>query len=96
MKKLVFAALAAATLAMAVPSTAVAEEAHKGGILGGLVGCCFGLRAAGDYNDGKDISVREWLRLLPFVNIVIAVLDTVDGYNGVSRSQLHAEQPSYF
>ena len=94
MKKLIIAALAAATIAMAVPSTAVAHE--KGGCVGGIVGCCFGIRAAGDYNDGKDISIREWLRIVPFVNIVVAVLDTVDGYNGVTRSQLHAEQPSYF
>ena len=96
MKKLIIAALAAATIAMAVPSTAVAEEAHKGGLLGGLVGCCFGIRGAADYNEGKDISIREWLRIVPFVNIVVAVLDTVDGYNGVTRSQLQAEQPSYF
>ena len=96
MKKLLIAALAVVTLSLAVPTTASAEQAHQGGILGGLVGCCFGLRTASDYNDGKDVSIREWLRLIPFVNIVVAVLDTVDGYNGVSRSQLHAEQPSYF
>lgn len=96
MKKLVFAALAAACLAMTVPSAAVAAEAHKGGLVGGIVGCCFGLRTAADYNDGKDVSVREWLRIVPFVSFVVAILDTVDGYNGVTRSQLHAEQPSYF
>ena len=91
MKKLIIAALAAATIAMAVPSTAVAEQAHKGelGVISDKI-------SAGDYNEGKDISIREWLRLIPFVNIVVAVLDTVDGYNGVTRSQLHAEQPSYF
>ena len=70
MKKLIIAALAAATIAMAVPSTAVARE--KGGCVGGIVGCCFGIRAAGDYNDGKDISIREWLRIVPFVSFVVS------------------------
>lgn len=96
MKKLIMASLAAAALVMAVPSTATAADNHKGGVVGGIIGCCFGLRAAADYNDGKDISVREWLRIVPFVNIVIAVLDTADGYSGVTRSQLHAETPTYF
>ncbi len=96
MKKLVFAALAAACLAMAVPSNAVAAKSDRGGLLGGLVGCCFGLRTAGDYNDGKDISIREWLRIVPFVGFVVAIIDTVDGYNGKTRTELHAEQPTYF
>ena len=95
MKKLVFAALAAACLAMAVPSTAVAEHA-RGGCVGGLVGCCFGIRAAGDYNEGKDISIREWLRLVPFVSAVVAIMDGLDGYNGKTRSDLHAADPTYF
>ena len=94
MKKLIIAALAAATFAMAVPSTAVAHE--KGGFVGGIVGCCLGIRAAGDYNDGKDISVREWLTIVPFVNIVIAIMDGIDGYNGKTRTELHAAEPAYF
>ncbi len=94
MKKLIIAALAAATIAMAVPSTAVAHD--KGGCVGGIVGCCFGIRAAGDYNDGKDISVREWLRIVPFVSFVVAIMDGLDGYNGKTRTELHAAEPAYF
>ena len=94
MKKLIIAALAAATIAMAVPSTAVAHE--KGGCVGGIVGCCFGIRAAGDYNDGKDISIREWLRIVPFVIFVVAIMDGLDGYNGKTRAELHAAEPQYF
>lgn len=96
MKKLLIAALAAATIAMAVPSTATAADNHNGGVVGGIIGCCFGIRAAADYNDGKDISVREWLRIVPIANLVVAILDTADGYSGVTRSQLHAETPTYF
>ena len=80
---------------MAVPSTAVAAH-QPGGIVGGIVGCCFGIRAAGDYNEGKDISIREWLRIVPFVSIVVAVMDAFDGYNGKTRSELHAAEPAYF
>ena len=95
MKKLLIAALAAATFAMAVPSTTLAAH-EPGGCVGGIIGCCFGIRAAGDYNDGKDISVREWLRIVPFVSIVVAIMDGLDGYNGKTRSELHAAEPAYF
>ena len=94
MKKLLITTLAAATLAMAVPSTTLAHE--SGGFVGGVVGCCFGIRAAGDYNEGKDISIREWLRIVPFVGFVVAIMDTIDGYNGKTRSELHAADPAYF
>ena len=94
MKKLIIATLAAATFAMAVPSTVHAREA--GGCVGGIIGCCFGIRAAGDYNDGKDISIREWLRIVPFVSFVVAIMDGLDGYNGKTRTELHAAEPAYF
>lgn len=94
MKKLIIAALAAATIAMAVPSTAAARE--PGGCVGGIIGCCFGIRAAGDYNEGKDISIREWLRIVPIASIVVAIMDGLDGYNGKTRSELHAAEPQYF
>ena len=45
---------------------------------------------------GKDISIREWLRIVPIVSIVVAILDTIDGYKGVTRSELHAAEPTYF
>ena len=87
---------AAEAIAMAVPSTSVADEQRGGGCLGCCIGCCFGIRAAGDYNEGKDISIREWLRFVPFVDIVAMVFNAVDGYNGKTRSDLHAEAPAYF
>ena len=52
MKKIAIAALAALMLATAVPAYAAPR---RGGLVGGIVGCCFGIRTAGDYNDGKDI-----------------------------------------
>lgn len=93
MKKITTAAVAALMLATAIPATAAPQ---RGGLVGGIVGCCFGIRTAGDYNDGKDISIREWLRIVPIVSIVVAILDTIDGYKGVTRSELHAAEPTYF
>jgi len=93
MKKFTMAIVAALMLATVIPASAAQQ---RGGLMGGLVGCCFGIRTAGDYNDGKDISVREWLRIVPIVGFVVAILDTVDGYHGVTRSELHASEPSYF
>ena len=93
MKKIAIAALAALMLATAVPAYAAPR---RGGLVGGIVGCCFGIRTAGDYNDGKDLSIREWLRIVPFVGFVVAILDTIDGYKGVTRSELHAAEPTYF
>ncbi len=96
MKKLIIAALAATTLAMAVPSVQAETASGRGGCISGIIGCCFGIRAAGDYNDGKDISIREWLRIVPFVSFVVAIMDGLDGYNGKTRSELHAAEPQYF
>lgn len=68
------AAKPAATPAAArqpVKPGAVNEVAHKdrGGVMGFIAGCCFGVRAAAAYNDGKDIHWREWITLVPFVCI---------------------------
>ena len=92
MKKILAIALVAAIF-MAAPA---AQAREAGGLAGGIVGCCFGVRTAAAWNEGKNLDIREWLRIVPFVNIVIAVLDTADGYSGVTRSQLHAETPTYF
>lgn len=94
MKKFAIAIVAALALATVVPTASAAQQ--RGGLVGGIVGCCFGIRTAADYNDGKDISVHEWLRIVPLVNIVVAVIDTLDGYKGVTRSELHAAEPTYF
>ena len=90
MKKLIIAALAAATIAMAVPSTAVAAP-ERGGFVGGIIGCCFGIRAAGDYNEGKDLHLMEWGRLIPIVDIYVLVCNFLDGYNGVTTKDLQTK-----
>ena len=89
MKKLLIAALAAATIAMAVPSTVHAREA--GGCVGGIIGCCFGIRAAGDYNEGKDLHLMEWGRLIPIFGIYVEICNFLDGYNGLTTKDLQTK-----
>lgn len=91
MKKLIIAALAAATFAMAVPSVQADTASNRGGFVGGIIGCCFGIRAAGDYNEGKDIHFMEWGRLIPFVDIYVLVCNFLDGYNGLTTKDLQTK-----
>lgn len=51
-----------------------------------LVGFCFGIRAQEDYSTGKDMTFRDWGRAIPYVNIVFAIWDGIDGANGLTRS----------
>ena len=63
---------------------AVAADSNSGGVEGFLIGCCFGIRSAAAHNDGKNLHWREWIRIIPFANIVGMVFDAVDGMNGLS------------
>jgi hypothetical protein len=74
---------------LAVPS--YGAEKGRGCVMGFLAGCCFGIRTAADYNSGLDVHWREWVRLIPYVGIVFAVWDGIDGANGVTRAS-YAEQ----
>lgn len=66
----------------------VAAERNTGGIESFLIGCCFGIRSAAAHNDGKDLHWREWIRIIPFANIVGMVFDAVDGMNGMTNKDL--------
>ncbi len=80
MKKLMVA-LVAATLIAGTVSTPAANPA-RGGFMGFVAGCLFGVRAGAAYNDGKEIHWREWVQLVPIANIVFAVWNGIDGANG--------------
>ena len=68
----------------------------RGGFMGFIAGCCFGPRAAADYNDGLEIHWREWLRLIPYLGIVFAIWDGVDGVQGTTTTDLAARYGSSF
>ena len=92
MKKLIIAALAAATIAMAAPFVQAEAAPGRGGCVGGLVGCCFGIRTAAAWNEGKNINIREWLQLL-YVGYIWA---GIEGYQGITTADLQKTDPGYF
>jgi len=63
----------------------------RGGVMGFIAGCCFGIRAGADYNSGKAIHWREWARYLPYIGIIFPVWNGIDGAGGVSTED-YAEQ----
>jgi len=89
MKKALVTALAVMMIGSTV-SPSLAANTQRGGLMGFIAGCCFGLRAGAAYNDGKEIHWREWCRLIPYVGIVFAVWDGIDGANGVTTADFAA------
>lgn len=85
MKKLIAGILVATMVLTTVAPIAQAGEG-RGGVMGFIAGCCFGMRAGADYNDGKEIVWREWCQLIPYVGIVFAIWNGVDGASGVTRA----------
>ena len=49
-----------------------------------------------DYNDGKDLLWREWVRIVPFVGLVIAIWDGADCYSGKQRSDFATQYGSMY
>lgn len=92
MKKTLAIALAAVLTLAAAPAVKAEAAPGRGGICGGLIGCCFGIRTAAAWNEGKNINIREWLQLV-WVGYVWAALD---GYSGVTTSDLQKSDPGYF
>ena len=96
MKKII----ALVALATVVSTSSFAQEStsrrQPGGIVGGCVGCCFGLRAAADYNDGKDIHWREWGKFIPYAGIIFQIWDFLDGMNGVTRDEIRKNYGANF
>ena len=91
MKKFLAIALVAAIF-MAAPAAKAEAAPGRGGVVGGIVGCCFGIRTAAAYNEGKSINIREWLQLI-WVGYVWAAFE---GYSGVTTSDLQKTEPAYF
>jgi len=92
MKKIMTLSLIGLLLVSAAPMTAEAQPAEgRGGVAGLFIGCCFGIRTAGQWNEGKDLHFRDWGRIIPVVNIVLAVWDGIEGSQGITTSDLQAE-----
>ena len=85
MKKTLACMMAALMLSLSVGSASAATDS-RGGLMGFIAGCCFGIRAGGDYNEGKEIHWREWVLLIPIANIFFAIWNGVDGANGMTTA----------
>jgi len=95
MKKIV-AIMLILVMALTVVGPSASAAEGRGGFMGFIAGCCFGIRAAADYNDGMDIHWREWCTLIPYVNIVFAIWNGVDGASGVTRADLAEKYGSQY
>lgn len=85
MKKLVlWLVIIGISIGSVAPTMAV--NTQRGGIMGFIAGCCFGIRSGAAYNDGKEVHWREWVMLVPFVSIVFAIWNGIDGANGMQTS----------
>ncbi|MDD2239040.1 MAG: hypothetical protein PHO14_09805 [Kiritimatiellae bacterium] len=91
MKKLLACFMIVLLVLLAVAPAASAAGSGRGGFMGFIAGCCFGIRAGSAYNDGKEVHWREWCSLIPYVNIVFAIWNGIDGANGVTSSELAAQ-----
>ena len=83
MKKGLISAMVALLLLGSVGQSFAVND-NRGGLMGFIAGCCFGIRAGGAYNDGKEIHWREWVQLIPIANIVFAIWNGIDGANGMT------------
>lgn len=93
MKKL---AVISAVLLMLATSIPVHAGSGRGGFMGFIAGCCFGIRTGGDYNEGKEIHWREWVYIVPIANIVFAIWTGIEGAQGKTRADYAAEYGSSF
>ncbi len=90
MKKLIAFSLVALFILGSAP-VVQAQQGQRGGVAGLFVGCCFGIRTAGQYNEGKDLHFRDWGRIIPIVNIVLAVWDGIEGAQGITTHDLQMQ-----
>ncbi len=95
MKKLIASLLVVLFVLMAFAPVATAAG-DKGGFMGFIVGCCFGIRSGAAYNDGKDLHWREWALIIPIAGIVVAILNGLDGMNGLTSKDMAAQYGANF
>ena len=98
MKKMIASLLVVLFVMMAVAPMASAAPAQqgKGGFVGFLVGCCFGIRSGAAYNDGKDLHWREWATIIPIAGLVVAIMNGLDGMNGLTTKDMAAQYGANF
>lgn len=91
MKKMVASLMIALLVLSAVAPAASAANAERGGFMGFIAGCCFGIRAGNAYNDGKEIHFREWCTIIPYVGVIFSIWNGIDCAGGSTTSDLAAK-----
>jgi hypothetical protein len=92
----IIASLLIALMVLLSIAPAVSAASGEGGFMGFLVGCCFGIRSGAAYNDGKDLHWREWVLIVPIAGIVVAIMNGLDGMNGLSTQDMAAQYGANF
>ena len=95
MKKII-SCLAITGILLSSVGTSQAINEQRGGLMGFIAGCCFGIRAGAAYNDGKEIHWREWCTLIPYVGIIFSIWSGIDGANGMQKADYAKKYGSVF
>jgi hypothetical protein len=82
--KKVLAGVLAGAILLGTLSPALAVNEKRGGFLGFVAGCCFGLRTGGAYNEGKEIHWREWISLV--IPLIPQIWDGIEGARGMTTA----------
>ena len=96
MKKMVASLMIALLVVFAVAPAASAANAQRGGFMGFIAGCCFGIRSGAAYNDGKDLHWREWALVIPIAGLVVAIMNGLDGSNGLTAKDMAKQYGANF
>ena len=79
--------LAGSLLSLSPANSDAKVSREPGGLPAFIIGCCWGLREGTEWNEGADMHWREWLRIVPYVNIVIGIWDGVECYQGITAHE---------
>ncbi len=90
------ASLLVVMMVMLALAPAVSAGSGQGGFMGFICGCCFGIRSGAAYNDGKSLHWREWALIIPIAGIVVAVMNGLDGMNGLGTADMAAQYGSSY
>lgn len=78
-------------VAVAPAADAASKGDGRGGFMGFIAGCCFGVRAGTAYNEGKELHFREWCTIIPYVGIVFSIWNGIDCAQGKTTGSLASQ-----
>ncbi len=70
---------------------AASKGQGRGGFMGFIAGCCFGIRAGNAYNEGKEIHFREWCTIIPYVGVVFSIWNGITIAGGTTTAGLASQ-----